>query len=84
MRQVKEEPQASAAVGKAIRAQNHSALGPVEPDAAEAPAEPSIFESPRHEAGDIDHDATQGRTLIWHNEDCFTELRFPPSRTPTH
>lgn len=73
---------ATAAVGRAIRDESYQALGPVEREKAGSGAAPSVFETPRRKAGDIDHDATQGRTLIWHDENCFTELRFPTIKDP--
>ena len=76
------ETAATAAVGRAITAESYQSLGPVERDRPGASPAPSIFEAPRRKAGDIDQDAVQGRTLIWHNEHCFTELRFPTIKDP--
>lgn len=73
---------ATAAVGKAIRDGSYQSLGPVERERSGSASAPSIFETPHRKAGDIDHDAVQGRTLIWHNEHCFTELRFPTIKDP--
>ncbi|HEY0685011.1 MAG TPA: hypothetical protein VGD45_21915 [Steroidobacter sp.] len=76
------EAAATAAVGKAIRDGSYRALGPVERERSGSASAPSIFEAPRRKAGDIDNDAVQGRTLIWHNEHCYTELRFPTIKDP--
>lgn len=76
------EAAATAAIGKAMRDESYRALGPVEREQAGSAAAPTVFETPRRKAGDIDHDATQGRTLIWHDENCFTELRFPTIKDP--
>lgn len=73
---------ATAAVGEAIRNENYQSLGPIERERAGSASALSVFETPRHKAGDIDYDATQGRTLIWHGENCFTELRFPTIKDP--
>jgi hypothetical protein len=68
---------AAAAVGKIIEREGHRPLGPVARRDAN-PAEPfSIFETPHHELGDIDHYEVGGSTYIWHNENCYTELEFP-------
>jgi hypothetical protein len=71
------EAAAMAAVDAAIRNKGYEPLGPIEREPAGSTSAPSVFETPRHKAGDIDHDATQGRTVIWHDEHCYTELRFP-------
>lgn len=71
------EQAATAAAGKAIREESYRSLGPIERQREKSSFAPSIFETPRRIAGDIDHDAVQGRTLIWHSEHCYTELRFP-------
>jgi hypothetical protein len=73
---------ATAAVGEASRNENYRSLGPIERERAGSASAPSVFETPPRKAGDIDHDATQGRTLIWHDERCFTELRFPTIKDP--
>lgn len=73
---------ATAAVAKAIKEGSYQPLGPLERDSAGSTAAPSIFETPRRKAGDIDHDPVSGRTLIWHNENCFTELRFATIKDP--
>jgi hypothetical protein len=71
------EAAATAAVDAAIRNKSYEPLGPIEREPAGSMSAPSVFETPRHKAGDIDHDVTQGRTVIWHNDNCYTELRFP-------
>lgn len=73
---------ATAAVARAIKDGGYHPLGPVEREQAGSTTAPSIFEMPRRKAGDIDHDPVSGRTLIWHNENCFTELRFPTIKDP--
>lgn len=76
------EAAATAAVGQAIRNESYQSLGPIERERAGSVSAPSVFETPGRKAGDIDYDATQGRTLIWHDENCFTELRFPTIKDP--
>ncbi|MBM0105444.1 hypothetical protein JM946_11830 [Steroidobacter sp. S1-65] len=73
---------ATAVVAKAIKDGSYHPLGPVERERAGSTMAPSVFETPRRKAGDIDHDPVSGRTLIWHNENCFTELRFPTIKDP--
>ena len=76
------EAAAGAAADEIIRQGQYRALGPVERAAAEASRGTSIFETPRRQAGDIDHDPMQGRTLVWHSEHCYTELKFPTLKDP--
>jgi hypothetical protein len=76
------EGAATAAVGKAIRDERYHPLGPVERPSAGSSSAPALFEAPRRKAGDIEHDAVQGRTLVWHSEHCFTELRFATIKDP--
>jgi hypothetical protein len=76
------EAAATAAVGQALKDESYHPLGPVERAGAGSASAPAFFEPPRRKAGDIDHDAVQGRTLIWHSEHCFTELRFATIKDP--
>jgi hypothetical protein len=71
----------SAATG-IIRQESYRSLGPIERGKSGASPSKSIFEQPRRKAGDIDHDSEQGRTLIWHDEQCYTELKFPTLKDP--
>ena len=71
------ETAATAAVAAILSREGHRALGPNERPRPESSTPESIFERPRRKAGDIDVDPAQGRTLIWHNEHCYTELKFP-------
>lgn len=76
------EAAATAAVAKLIRGEGYRSLGPVEPGETDSSPPPSIFQQPKHRAGDIERDAVQGSTLVWHNDRCYTELRFPTIKDP--
>jgi hypothetical protein len=76
------EAAASSAADEIIRQQGYRPLGPIaHGESGPSPSE-SIFERPHHEAGDIDHDPVQGRTVVWHSEHCYTELKFPTIKDP--
>jgi hypothetical protein len=74
------EAAANSAAEKIIREEGYRALGPTERGASESSVPGSIFERPRRQAGDIDQEP--GRALIWHNERCYTELKFPTIKDP--
>lgn len=74
------EAAASSAAEEIIRQESYRALGPTERGESESSAPGSIFERPRRQAGDIDEEP--GRALIWHNERCYTELKFPTIKDP--
>lgn len=76
------EASANAAAAEIIRGEGYRPLGPIERGPPGSSPSESIFEQPRRKAGDIDHDPVQGRTLVWHNEHCYTELKFPTLKDP--
>lgn len=76
------EASATAAAAEIIRRQAYQPLGPIAPRESGSSSSESVFEQPKHKAGDIDHDPVQGRTLVWHNERCYTELKFPTIKDP--
>lgn len=76
------EAAAAAAAGKIAANERYRPLAPVERDEEDSSAPTSIFEKPRRKLGDVDHDATQGRTLVWNSEHCYTELHFPTIKDP--
>lgn len=69
------------AVAEKLREERYRNFGPrkIEPD---EPAAPSIFKDPKHKAGDIESDALDGVTRVYHSEHCFTQLDFPTLRDP--
>jgi hypothetical protein len=71
------EAAAGSAAAQIIRQEGYRSLGPIERGESGSSSSESVFERPRRKAGDIDHDSVQGRTLIWHDEHCYTELKFP-------
>lgn len=76
------EASANAAAAEIIRGEAYRPLGPIKRGQSGSSPSESIFEQPKHKAGDIDHDPVQGRTLVWHNERCYTELKFPTIKDP--
>ena len=78
------EAAAGSAATEITRQESYRPLGPIErgkPGSSSSESE-SVFEQPHRKAGDIDHDSVQGRTLIWHDENCYTELKFPTIKDP--
>jgi hypothetical protein len=73
---------ASSATAEIIRREGYRSFGPIERNESGSSPSESIFEQPRRASGDIEHDAVGGRTLIWHNEHCYTELKFPTIKDP--
>ena len=71
------EAAASSATAEILRQEGYRSLGPIERGESGSSVPESIFEQPRHRSGDIDHDPVSGRTLVWHDENCYTELKFP-------
>lgn len=67
---------ARAVTEKELREQGYRALGPRERRSDKTSSPGSVFEQPRRKAGDIDADPS-GNALIWNNESCYTELKFP-------
>jgi hypothetical protein len=69
------------AVAEKLREEGYRSFGPrkVEPD---EPIAPSIFKDPKHKEGDIESDARDGVTRVYHSEHCFTQLDFPTLRDP--
>lgn len=76
------EGAATEAVARIVRDGHYRPLGRVEPAQADSSPASSVFYTPTRQAGDIDHDAVQGSTLVWHNEHCYTEIRFPTIKDP--
>jgi hypothetical protein len=76
------EAATGSAVAEIIRREGTRPLGPTERGASGSSDRRSIFEQPKHKAGDIEYDSVQGRTYVWHNKDCYTELRFPTIKDP--
>jgi hypothetical protein len=76
------EAATGSAVAEIIHREGTRPLGPTRRGASESSASASIFEQPKHKAGDIEHDSVQGRTYVWHNKDCYTELKFPTIKDP--
>lgn len=73
---------ARAAAEKAIREEGYRALGSTEHRGDETSPSESPFQQPRHKGGEIEHDPAAGRTLVWHNSRCYTELKFPVIKDP--
>jgi hypothetical protein len=76
------EAAAKAAAEQIAAGELYRPFGPTDREEADSSSAPSIFEEPRRRAGDIDHDEVQGSTLVWHNDHCYTELRFPTLKDP--
>jgi hypothetical protein len=69
------------AIAKHLREERYRNFGPRKPTPVE-PEPPSIFKTPKHQAGDIERDELGGVARVYHSEHCFTELAFPTLREP--
>lgn len=72
---------ASNAVAKQLQEKSYRNFGAPKRDRVETSA-PSIFEEPKHKAGDIENDQRNGVTRVYHSEHCFTQLDYPTLKDP--
>lgn len=66
---------AAGAVAKIIAEENRRHLDGRKPLRISEPTTPSIFQSPRHSLGDVEHDPASQETKVWHNDNCLTLIK---------
>lgn len=72
---------ASDAVAEQLRKESYRNFGAPKRDPVEVSA-PSVFEEPKHKAGDIENDQANGIARVYHSEHCFTQLDYPTLKDP--
>lgn len=72
---------ASDAVAQQIRRESYRNFGVPNRDPAEHDTQ-SIFEEPKHKAGDVVSDQATGTARVYHTEHCFTQLDYPTLKDP--